>query len=268
MRQSHHCPSIQHDALRLALMTASPKTGACRDIVPVIGRLKEVFMLPALTNASAALLILKPAGQANAIQPDPSQTATDRLTAIINGISSEDSPTKTKAASKITSSLLDQQETGDGIVSRALKLFDSENVKCSDPKIKGLLKELVSGEKSEFVFFYRKELADKPRITDDNALANALHEMIFKHRDRLGDDEFILGVDFSNGGGIMWNIPDKNGNSTDKRLQKQQSELHNQIVSLLESASPADGRLSQLWTDFFDVIDARRENFEGWSLGF
>ena len=221
-----------------------------------------------ISTASAALQILKRPSPLDAINSDPSMSPMDRLTAIVNAVSSEDSPAKTDAASKITSSLLDQQESADSLVARAMKLLESNSVVMSDPSLKDVLKSVVTGNPGEFAAFFRKELSSKQGITDDNAMINALSSMIGKHRDCFGDGEFVFGAKLGNGGVILTSIKDKNGKSADSELASKIDDLQTKMADLAESQdperSPADYRkqMSEIGAAFQAAV---RERYDYWA---
>ena len=228
----------------------------------------------AISTASAALRILKRPSPLDAINIDPSMSPMDRLTAIVNAVSSEDSPAKTDAASKITSSLLDQQESADNIVARALKLFDSDTVKTSDPKIKEILKGVIEKNSSEFAMFYRQQLAKTPGVSDDNAMVNAMTSMITRHRDLFGDDEFIFGAKLANGGVVLTNISDKSGKSTSATLSERRCELNAQIRDIYKSLwsgneiADSEAILKEKQAALSEIEHAQIDYWDGWRKAF
>ncbi|MDK1376719.1 MULTISPECIES: hypothetical protein [unclassified Sinorhizobium] len=191
--------------------------------------------ISATTNA--ALLILQqvraPASQENGNE----SSATDEITAIVNKVSTRDSPVKMQAASQINSGLLDVKQTNGEIVSGALQFLESEDFKSSDPSVKDTLKKLISEDGDRFAALVKAEKANHAGITDDNAIANAIYGLIKGNRDRFTDNEFVIGFRFSNGGSNMLNIEDINGNSTSGALSARHS------ANMAEWAAAVDGFL-------------------------
>lgn len=181
--------------------------------------------------SNAAVLILQQANAAVLANDVGTESPTDKIAAIINGVSSEDSAVKTQASSRINSGLRDVKQANDSIVSNALKFLVSDNFKSSDPSVKDTLKQLISEEGSKFAALVRAEKAKHPGTSDDNAIANAIQGLIRSNRDKFTDDEFVIGFRFANGGKILANIEDINGNSTTKSLDAIRSANHAAMTS-------------------------------------
>lgn len=171
---------------------------------------------------NAALLILRQPYASTVLAAGPA-TAADKIAAIASGVSSEDDAVKTQASSAINSALLDMKGADDKIVSDALAFLDSESFQSSDPSVKDTLKQLISEKGDQFVALVNAEKAKHPGITSDNAMANAIRGLIDGNRDRFGDGEFIIGFKLANGGSIIANIADINGNSTSQLLSEESS---------------------------------------------
>lgn len=168
---------------------------------------------------SAALFILRQVDSSSVPLNDKgAKSATDKIAAIANGISGETSTPKAQASSAINKALLDRQENQDGIVSNALAFLDSENFKTSDAGVTDVIKRLISEDGAKFASLVNAEKAKGSGMTSDNAMANAIRTLIRDNRSQFGVDEFVIGFKLSNGGAILDNIEDINGNSTSKTL--------------------------------------------------
>lgn len=189
---------------------------------------------------NAALLILQRANVSDSSQDSSDASAADRIAAIVNGVSSEDSAVKIQASSTINSGLLDIRQANDSIVSHALDFLDSDGFKSSDPSIKDALKQLISDESNSFAALVKAEKAKNPRITDDNAMANAIQGLIKSNRDKFTDDEFVIGSKLTGGGAILANIEDIDGNSTSKTLTKNVQAQHAAFTASVEALIGAD----------------------------
>lgn len=182
----------------------------------------------------AALLILQQANASSA-RPDDSKanSAADNIAAIVNGISSQTSVPKAQAASAIGKALLDSHESRDGIVSDALAFLDSDSFKTSDVGVTDVIKRLIIDDGARFASLVNAEKAKGSGMTNDNAMANAIRSLIRDNRSQFGADEFVIGFKLSNGGAIIDNIEDINGNSTSKKLM---SDLQAAQSALTEAA--------------------------------
>jgi len=199
--------------------------------------------MTAISSANnAALLILQ---QTNAsLLPNKQQagkSAADTIAAIVNGVSSQTSAVKTQASSTINSALLDVKESNDGIVSSALDFLDSDNFKTSDASVTDVIKKLINDDGDKFASLVKAEKAQHPSISDDNAIANAIQRLIRDNRSKFGDGEFVIGFRLGNGGGIISNIEDKNGNSTSKTLTAALQAAHSAVIDGAKIISSSDG---------------------------
>ncbi len=199
--------------------------------------------MTAISSANnAALLILQ---QTNAsLLPNKQQagkSAADTIAAIVNGVSSQTSAVKTQASSTINSALLDVKETNDGIVSSALDFLDSDNFKTSDADVTDVIKKLINDDGDKFAALVKAEKAKNPGISDDNAIANAIQRLIRDNRSKFGDGEFVIGFKLGNGGKIISNIEDKNGNSTSKTLTAALQAAHSSVTEAAKIISSSDG---------------------------
>lgn len=191
---------------------------------------------------SAALLILQQANASStAINDNAATSAVDKITALANGVSSQTSAVKTQASSTINSALLDVKETNDGIVSSALDFLDSGSFKTSDSSVTDVIKKLINDDGDKFASLVKAEKARNPGITDDNAIANAIQNLIRANRSQFGDGEFVIGFQLSNGGAIIANIEDKNGNSTSNTLMAGLQASHSSFIEAAKVINNSDG---------------------------
>ncbi|MDR6664266.1 hypothetical protein [Rhizobium sp. 1399] len=199
--------------------------------------------MTAISSANhAALLILQ---QTNAsLLPNKQQagkSAADSIAAIANGVSSQTSAVKTQASSTINSALLDVKESNDGIVSSALDFLDSDDFKTSDAGVTDVIKKLINDDGDKFASLVKAEKAKNPSISDDNAMANAIQRLIRDNRSKFGDGEFVIGFKLGNGGKIISNIEDKNGNSTSNTLMAGLQAAHSAVIEAAEVINSSDG---------------------------
>lgn len=236
----------------------------------------EHVMTSISTVNNAALLILQRANTPAANGQEKS--ALDKITDIINGVSSEDSAVKTQAAAKINSAYLDVKQTDD-IVSHTLDYLDSDLFKASDPDLKDAIKQLVEDESGGLMALVKAERLKNPSITDDNAVANALQGLIREHRDRFMDGEFVLGFGFTGGGSAIVNIEDINGNSTSKSLNDllsaKRTIMNDAVKAFLSEGQDTstltnsqDGRFRDTSDGYFAALNTSVAWMEKWAAEF
>jgi len=188
---------------------------------------------------NAALLILQQTSSSS-VANDNDQTAADKITAIVNGVSGETSPVKTQASSTINSALLDVKEKEESTVQAALDYLDSDLFQSSDPTVKDTLKKLISENGSEFALKVKMQQSKNSGISLENAIAIALTETINGNRDKFTVDEIVVGFKLPGGGGLISNIADINGNSTQQSLMdnlKEQRESYISAAAALHGSS-------------------------------
>ncbi|MCJ8521863.1 hypothetical protein ABID21_005037 [Pseudorhizobium tarimense] len=164
---------------------------------------------------SAALLILRQTNDASNAGNSSNQTSpADDLTSTVNGVSSENSPAKTKASSAINGALLDLKEKQDSTVQAALDFIDSDNFKASDLTLKDTLKKLISENGEDFAKKVQAWQVRAPGISLENALINAVKDTITDNREQFTSGEIILGIKFPSGGAAgLTSIPALDGSS-------------------------------------------------------
>jgi hypothetical protein len=168
---------------------------------------------------NAALLILRQTNDAsNGGNSSNQASPADDLISTANGVSSENSPAKTKASSAINGALLDLKEKQDSTVQAALEFIDSDNFQSSDPTLKDTLKKIISENGEDFARKVQSWQVKAPGISLDNAISNALKETITRNRDKFSDGEIVIGTKYARGGMGLTAIPAKDGSSTYQSL--------------------------------------------------
>ena len=231
------------------------------------------------SSSNAALMILqqvKPPAPGEGHKTKV-ESAVDKIAAIAQKISGGDSAAKTQAADTINKAMLDADQSKVEMVSKGLAYLDSDGFRTDNPTARDTLKKLLSGDQGgKFALLVKIEQANKPGISDENAMAIAFSSLIENNRSQFGQDEFLIGFKFSNGGGIGWNVEDVNGNSTTKRINEAKRNLSDQMKPLFErmrneidSESTEDSSSCNTLSDLLDEtikLSFELNEFDSWLL--